>query len=545
MFWNFTPIHCHNCGEPIWVPLRREEVVGECQNCGETNLVPPAPERAFGRRRRTIAAIFSGLGAVLLVAAGIGAFTVWSQLSAGWSTVRLAERHASAEHEFLAENYQQARDQLVELSKVDVLSDRELYWLAECQLKLEDVPAAQLTMEQLAGWRAPPYSTQAHLWLGRHFLEGANDPLTLSRAEQHLAQVVTDDPAILEAHRLLLAIKLPSGRLRDAVPNFKALSDTSGEHRLQLAAAYEQTGNNLQARDEARKVLHAALTQAAEKPTDALRLLAARAAQLLGDYPQAEDLLRGGMRRDGCDAPKWLGPLSELEWMWANSSSLLRPGEVPGAEPPPGESLADVDRIEQSLRLEPNAPRAYVRLKKLASRHDAVGAEARLALQKELARGLQPVLVHCLLAELASEEKRPAEAMLHWRHALVLSPYLTVAMNNLAAELTWLDPPDLNEAMTLIERAIELEPQQATYHETRGQILARLGRNEEALAELAPALKALPDNARLHATLAEIYREKGLTGPANKHAALAVQFSGGSAFTPLRMQPDGPKPQGE
>ncbi len=545
MFWNFTEIHCHSCGEPIWVPLRREQVVGECQNCGEANLVPPAPERAFGRRRRTIAGVLSGLGAVLLVVAGVGGFTVWSQLSAGWAAMRLPEIHASAEREFLAEHYQQAHDHLVKLSKTDVLSDRELYWLAECQLKLEDVNAAQDTMEQLAAWRAPPYSTQAHLWLGRHFLKGANDPLVLSRAEQHLSQVVTDDPAILEAHRLLLAIKLPSGRLRDAVPNLQALSDTSGEYRLQLAAAFEQTGNNRKARDEARKVLHAALTQAAEKPTDALRLLAARAAQLLGDYPQAEDLLRGGLRRDGCDAPKWLGPLSELDWMWANSSSLLRPGEVPGAEPPPGESLADVERLEQSLRLEPNAPRAYVRLKKLAARRDAVGAEARLALQKELARGLQPVLVHCLLAELASEAQRPAEAMLHWRHAMDLSPYLAVAMNNLAAELTWLDPPDLKEAMVLIERAIELEPSQATYHETRGQILARLGRNEEALAELAPALKALPDNARLHATLAEIYREKGLPGPANKHAALAVQFSGGTEFAPLRVPSEGPKPQGE
>ena len=56
-----------------------------------------------------------------------------------------------------------------------------------------------------------------------------------------------------------------------------------------------------------------------------------------------------------------------------------------------------------------------------------------------------------------------------------------------------------------------------TFLETRGQVLAKLGRDEEAIADLAKSLEAFPNVPEIHETLARCYRKIGNAELADAH----------------------------
>ena len=68
-----------------------------------------------------------------------------------------------------------------------------------------------------------------------------------------------------------------------------------------------------------------------------------------------------------------------------------------------------------------------------------------------------------------------------------------------------------------------MAPDQGRFRDTRGQILAKMGRWKEALADLEAALPSAPRSTELHRTLAEVYTHLGVPGMAAEHRALAEQ----------------------
>jgi len=92
-----------------------------------------------------------------------------------------------------------------------------------------------------------------------------------------------------------------------------------------------------------------------------------------------------------------------------------------------------------------------------------------------------------------------------------------VAWNNLGLMLSEGPDADLEKALDAVNRALELAPREYRFHETRGQILVRLGRWEAAVEDLEFALNGLPKLSAIHESLATAYKELGNTELARLH----------------------------
>ncbi|MGE0759287.1 MAG: hypothetical protein AB7O38_19875, partial [Pirellulaceae bacterium] len=104
---------------------------------------------------------------------------------------------------------------------------------------------------------------------------------------------------------------------------------------------------------------------------------------------------------------------------------------------------------------------------------------------------------------------------------LAVTPHSHVVLNNLAWVLAHQPEPDLEQALKLADEAVEIAPANADVRETRGQILTKLERWPEALADLEVALGYLQGNVSLHRSVATIYERLGNSSMARRHRDLA------------------------
>jgi tetratricopeptide (TPR) repeat protein len=80
-----------------------------------------------------------------------------------------------------------------------------------------------------------------------------------------------------------------------------------------------------------------------------------------------------------------------------------------------------------------------------------------------------------------------------WRATLARNPSCWMAYNNLASGL--LGDGRIDEAITTVQSALKLDPDNAAAHATLGEALARQGRRSEAFEQFARALEIEPNNA--------------------------------------------------
>lgn len=109
------------------------------------------------------------------------------------------------------------------------------------------------------------------------------------------------------------------------------------------------------------------------------------------------------------------------------------------------------------------------------------------------------------------------DSRVFYRKVLELQPNDVSALNNLSGLLYKFPPRDLDESLRLVDKALELAPKNLVILETKGQVLARMGRFDEAREILLKTIPALPREWNLHNTLAQIYDREGDTLNASAH----------------------------
>lgn len=97
------------------------------------------------------------------------------------------------------------------------------------------------------------------------------------------------------------------------------------------------------------------------------------------------------------------------------------------------------------------------------------------------------------------------------------NPENIIAANNLANLLYKIEPKDPARALKLIDKVIQAEPDNLIFIETRGQILAALGQDNQAISDLTRSLSAFPEVGEIHETLIRLYRKKGQADLARVH----------------------------
>jgi Flp pilus assembly protein TadD len=149
-------------------------------------------------------------------------------------------------------------------------------------------------------------------------------------------------------------------------------------------------------------------------------------------------------------------------------------------------------------------------------------AEAGVAiLRRLLAQGQVTSQVHFALAVAAQQRDDVKEGRYHLERAYQLDPDLPGVANNLAWLLLHTSPDELPKALELINLAIDKAPRDPNFRDTRGQILAKMGRHQEAIIDLEAALPFSGNSAALHRTMADVYTHLGLPKLAAEHERLA------------------------
>lgn len=157
-----------------------------------------------------------------------------------------------------------------------------------------------------------------------------------------------------------------------------------------------------------------------------------------------------------------------------------------------------------------------------------VDAEAsdnqELAILKEaIVRGVSPDASHFILGTLALNENDFATAMHHLEIAVQSNPQLPGLLNNLAYAMCQQDGADLEKALAMSNAAARTSAGNAYVRETRGQILIKLERWSEAVADLEFALTESTLRALVRPSLAIAYDNLGQDELADRHRLLARQ----------------------
>jgi len=117
------------------------------------------------------------------------------------------------------------------------------------------------------------------------------------------------------------------------------------------------------------------------------------------------------------------------------------------------------------------------------------------------------------------------EARARFTETIDAFPNHGFSLNNLAWLLATEEPKDLSKAELYARRAIETDPQMATFHDTLGTIYLEQGQWRSAIAELELALSQspIPNRIKIHGKLARAYEAVGDSTLASMHRERSVR----------------------
>ena len=109
----------------------------------------------------------------------------------------------------------------------------------------------------------------------------------------------------------------------------------------------------------------------------------------------------------------------------------------------------------------------------------------------------------------AAVSEQYEEAREYFKATLERDATNPVAWNNYGLVLGKGNDTQLDEALSAVNKALEIAPMEHRFRETRGQILLRMQRWQEAVDDLEFALNGLPELEAIHQSLATAYDELG------------------------------------
>lgn len=188
--------------------------------------------------------------------------------------------------------------------------------------------------------------------------------------------------------------------------------------------------------------------------------------------------------------------------------------------------LAKHQLVTKAIELDANNPLAYQRLLVMFATDPQSENRRKVyqVLEQQLTNGQSMAMTHFSLGFANWVDGNRDNAVWHTERALALEPKMTEVMNNYAWMLAHANSPDLERALTLIDAALEKNPDELRFRDTKGVVLMKLERWEEALTEFESILPRVEqrNRATIHGNLAEIYAALGRASLAERHRAEAV-----------------------
>ena len=424
----------------------------------------------------------------------------------------LVNEYRSAAHRAVTkEDYTAGR---VYYERVNLSEDQrpfDQYNLALSLDRLGQYDRARAIMQLLAPSDSTGYA-QAHLWLAEQMFQDKEilkSPARWPELNHHLRQAERGNMADTKVDLLLAQYYGLVGNPRAAVPYLEKAARSDAGLYFELADLCSRLGMREAAREASEKADDYYRRRVEESPEDdQARLRWASVVMNLGDFEQAVRILQKGL------ALKPEGPYGK-----AIAAALI-------AQYDRGRSRGEVTPayrlklLEIALRFDPESQSALTRLLDFVGTTPEAGDQARELLQNLLVGGYGSAFAHFTLGCLAWRENEQETAVWHLERAYKLDAELGPVANNLAWVLAHREPADSDRALRIMNSVVERWPQVAVYRDTRGQILAKMKRWEDALDDLEAALPGMPRDRQLHEALAEIYRHLNKTSLSEKHTQI-------------------------
>jgi len=431
-----------------------------------------------------------------------------------------------------ADDHERAQFLLTRLSQLGYRHEKKAQFAAAMALldenKKEEAVAA---VRELAPESEPGFA-EAHLWLAAAVLDGQlESEAPWASIETHANHALQLEPNHPLAKRFLLECKMQAGKIDEAVAEMDELKETFPDLNAELAHQFAIRGELEKARKCARDAVkfHESLLaeteqqaeqQAAQQPdqpteqtndaqaeSDSLTskgyLRIAQAYQLTNREEQEIALLRKALQVYPDSEAIRVTLIDRLE-------QLTRDFRLSNTK--------DTEYLRHLLQVSPLHKRGMNQVIAMAREN---GEREQAFLQSLASDPTTPPMLTKALGDVHLSLKQYEQAKVLYVLTCERDAKMAYSWNNLAWLYSNADPIDLQKSLEHTDRALAAK-EDANFYETRGQILMKMKRWDEALENLEQAIRrAVPNPENAHRSLAMIYDELNQPEQAAAHRAIA------------------------
>jgi tetratricopeptide (TPR) repeat protein len=345
----------------------------------------------------------------------------------------------------------------------------------------------------------------AHFWIAQKLIEGVLDipePGSLTLALKHLDKLrscVGDEPEI----RLLEGLAYARlGRIPAAINSLRPISRSNVVASFLLMEIFAVQGNQTEAKEQAINV-HRTLSEAISQGQDLTedqRKWQTAATKIIGDAKLASDAVE-----------QWYRANPESVEARSNRTRLLVQQVNEWCQrPDPGKLEEMKQNLIRAAATVPDGEATMVStVATLVAQRRTQNPTIESLYQHVLADQTVSGLIIEPFGTLAAVKQDWALADALFQRATTVSPNWGNAWNNWAYVISASFPERLEEALRYADRAIQINPENPDYRETRGMIYYKLRNYEQAIADLEIAINGINELASVHAALADSHRRLG------------------------------------
>ncbi len=420
------------------------------------------------------------------------------------------------------EDYERADISSRALLEMDADSDEYLFNRAIVLEKTDRIDEAKAIMVNLANEQK---HARAALWLANAIGPlkdfGKWTPAQRKEFLDWLDKAAENDPKNTEPRKLRGHILRLAGDARGAYEELAPLAADDRQISYWVTFLEKQLGMEEQSTRRAEQLIRQFREEIENDSTDLQsRLQAASMMALLGREDEAIKYLREGLLTTSDP-----GPLKQLKSALVESM-VLKARKILENDPSPRDLMQGLQLLKDGMSIDPNnrnllevVGEACVRAAQSENNELFVLREALV----QAVEGVDPDTSHFILGTVALNEGNVDDAAHHLEIAARNNPNLPGLLNNLAVAISESQNPDYERALRLSEAAVRQMPGHPYIRETRGQILLKLERYTDAIADLEFALKAEELRPPIREGLAIAYAALGQDDIAQRQRELKAQ----------------------
>ncbi|MCR9296126.1 MAG: tetratricopeptide repeat protein, partial [bacterium] len=365
-------------------------------------------------------------------------------------------------------------------------------------------------------------SCNAALWLANQVGDlasyGSWTPLQKQQYYHWLTLANHNDPSALLPKKILVEVLRKSGDTQQAYQLLHSAADEDQEAAYMMAVLADEVGRREEAARRAQMLVRKYEDAIQRNPEDhESRLRWASLLVLAGDERKAIDALQEGLRRAADDKQKKQLRSAMVEAIVVSSKKLQQQDDSPSA------LLVSLRMLKEAMRIDATNVNLLEAISDACVRTTDSNNNQLEILRESLVQGVDPDTAHFILGTAALNQGNIQEATQHLEISIRNNPGLPGLLNNMACLILSEESPDLERALRLSEAALRSQPNHTYLRETRGQILFRMQRYTEAIADLEFALSSPELRKNIRHTLAEAYDALGQTEIAERQRELMSQ----------------------